>query len=95
MCALCCAQAKASESAVAQANAAVEGGHKAAVFCLDVGLDAKAMTKAWAACQKAHPQLPVMFISSDAGAPSLGTPCNRHYIQSYNRQVRRETPITF
>ena len=40
-----------------------------AAFRLDVGLDAKALTEAWAACQKAFPGLPIMFLSADAGAP--------------------------
>ena len=55
------------EAAVEQASAAVGGGRKAAVCRLEVGLDTKALAEAWGACQKAHPQLPVMFISTDTG----------------------------
>ena len=58
-------QAHAAEAAVHEANAAAASGAKAAAFRLDVGLDAKALAEAWAACQKAHPELPVMFLSAD------------------------------
>jgi hypothetical protein len=63
-------QAQAAEAAVREASAAVAGGARVAAFRLDVGLDTKALTEAWAACQKAHPQLPVMFLSADASACS-------------------------
>ena len=62
-------QAQAADAAVREASAAVAGGAKVAAFRLDVGLDTKALTEAWAACQRAHPQLPVMFLSADASAP--------------------------
>ena len=72
-------QARAAEAAVREVESAAGSGAKVAVFRLDVGLDAKALTEAWAACQKAHPELPVMFVSADTGVRNASPkPDNMH-----------------
>ena len=62
--------------AVAEANAAAASNLKAIVIQMDVGLDTKALTEAWAACQLAQKDLAIMFVTSDAGTlpPHCPTP---------------------
>lgn len=64
-------QAKATEMAVSEANAAAASNLKSVVIRMDVGLDTKALTEAWAACQVAQKDLAIMFVTSDAGMQFL------------------------
>ena len=58
---------RATQAAVADADAAVAAGHKYGVMRVDVGLDPKALLEAWNAIQKQHPHLPVIMFSIDQG----------------------------
>ena len=67
---------RATQAAVADADAAVAAGQKFGVIRVDVGLDPKALLEAWNAIQKQHAQLPVIMFSTDQGKP--GTNDTRH-----------------
>ena len=58
---------RATQAAVADADAAVAAGQKFGVIRVDVGLDPKALLEAWNAIQKQHAKLPVIMFSSDQG----------------------------
>ena len=58
---------RATQAAVADADAAVAAGQKYGVMRVDVGLDPKALLEAWNAIQKQHPHLPVIMFSIDQG----------------------------
>ena len=58
---------RATQAAVADADAAVAAGQKFAVIRVDVGLDPKALLEAWNAIQKQHAKLPVIMFSTDQG----------------------------
>ena len=58
---------KATEAAVALAAAAVQGNKGFLVARMDVGLDNKAVQEAWKAIEAAHPKLPALLITADAG----------------------------
>ncbi len=63
----------ATQTAVADADAAVAAGQKFGVMRVDVGLDPKALLEAWNAIQKQHPRLPVIMFSSDQGMPCMAS----------------------
>lgn len=58
---------RATQAAVADADAAVAAGQKFGVIRVDVGLDPKALLEAWNAIQKQHAKLPVIMFSTDHG----------------------------
>lgn len=58
---------RATQAAVADADAAVAAGQKFGVIRVDVGLDPKALLEAWNAIQKQHAKLPVIMFSTDQG----------------------------
>lgn len=58
---------RATQAAVADADAAVAAGQKFGMIRVDVGLDPKALLEAWNAIQKQHAKLPVIMFSTDQG----------------------------